>query len=210
MSILDDNLKKTSWPSKKNSLFSERKDWWNVAHLEIASVAEGLAIYAQSYKDAGDRLVEYAKSDKTSINILVFPILFLYRHYLELALKEIIIAATKYLEKGHNNVFSKHNLSQLWNRTKELISEIKIDIPNNDLNAVEYQILQFDRLDSSSQKFRYPVGNNGDVFVNISNSINIENVREIINGLWAWCFGIVCVLGEYEEAKINIDIKPKL
>ena len=185
MSLLEETLKKLSWPDKKKSLFSERKDWWNIARIEIANREEGLTIYAQSYKDAGDRLVEYAQLDKTSINLLVFPILFLYRHYLELALKEIIIAATKYLKKEHGKIFSCHDLSKLWKRTKELIYEVKMEISSDDMIAVENQILQFYQLDRTSQTFRYPIDNKGNILKNLSHCINIENVREIIDGLWS-------------------------
>ncbi|MBD3338588.1 MAG: hypothetical protein GF353_05750 [Candidatus Lokiarchaeota archaeon] len=200
MSLIEEHFKKLSWPEKKKSIFSERKDWWNKASLEISSNTEGLAIYTQSFKDAGDRLVEYAQSDKTSINFLVFPILFLYRHYIELALKEIILSATQYLEK-ENNAINSHNLSHLWDETKKLISEVDLDIPEDEIVAVENQIIQFHKLDMSSMTFRYPVDKQGNVFKNLSEYINIENVREIVDGLYAWCFGLVCVLGEYEDAK---------
>jgi len=188
-----------NWPDKKRSLFSERKDWWNLARLEIGNDAEGFAIYSKGYKDAADRLVEYTQKDKTSLNFLVFPILFLYRHYLELALKEIIIAANRYLEE-HNSIKS-HNLIQLWERVKGLISDANLDISSDDVNTVENQIFQFDNLDKSSMTFRYPVDKQGGVFENLSDYINIQNVKEIVDGLHSWCFGLVCVLGEYEEAK---------
>ena len=171
MSLLEENLKKFNWPDKKKSLFSDRKDWWNIARLQITSTSEGFDIYAQSYKDAGDRLVEYTQTDKTSINFLVFPILFLYRHYLELALKQIILAATKYIEKEQGDIFTNHDLSKLWKRTKDLISEIKMDIQCDDIIAVENQILQFYQLDASSQTFRYPIDIKGNIFKNFSNTI---------------------------------------
>jgi hypothetical protein len=131
---------------------------------------------------------------------MVFPILFLYRHYLELTLKEIILTATQYLEKSHDAINS-HNVSQLWEEAKKLISQVDLDIPNDDMVAVENQISQFHSLDKSSMTFRYPVDKQGNVFKNLSDYINIENIREIVDGLHAWCFGLVCVLGEYEDAK---------
>lgn len=199
MSLLEKNSKNFNWPDKKKSLFSERKDWYNLAHLEVVNKAQALAVYSQAYKDAGDRLVECAQTDKTSINFLVFPILFLYRHYLELALKETIIAATQYLEKDHD--IKGHNLIQLWEDAKKFIFEADLDIPNSEMDAVANQISQFHKLDQSSETFRYPVDNKGNIFPNLSDYINIQNVREIVDGLHAWFFGLICVLGEYEDAK---------
>ncbi|KAA0226940.1 hypothetical protein EDS67_18675 [candidate division KSB1 bacterium] len=199
MSLLEDRLQNLSWPEKKKSLFSERKDWWNVARLKIRGEAEGFSIYSEGYRDAADKLVEYAKTDQTSIDSLIFPILFLYRHYIELALKEIILAATLYLGKQHKSIKS-HNLTQLWQRVKELISEVELDIPIDEMIAIENQISQFDMLDNSSETFRYPVDKQGNVFKKLSDYVNVENVREIVDGLHTWCFGLVCVLGEYEDA----------
>lgn len=200
MSLLEETLKNLNWSDKKKSLFSKRKDWWNLARLDIRDDTEGFAIYSKGYKDAADRLVEYTQTDKTSINFLVFPILFLYRHYLELALKEIIIAANRFLEKEHN-VAKSHNIMHLWEKVKGLISDVDLDIPSNEMNAVENQISQFYKLDESSMTFRYPVNKQGRIFENLSDYINIQNVREIVDGLHSWCFGLVCVLLEYEDAK---------
>ncbi len=200
MSLLEEHLKKLSWPDKKKSLFSKRKDWWNIAHLEITNIDDGLSIYSQAYKDAADILVEHTQTDKTSLNFMVFPILFLYRHYIELALKEIILTASKYLGKKQSTI-NFHTLSKLWEEAKRLILEVDLDIPKDDIVAVANQILQFHNLDKSSMTFRYPADNQGNVFKNLSDYINIENVREIVDGLHAWFFGLACVLGEYQDAK---------
>jgi hypothetical protein len=200
MSILEEHLKNLNWPDKKKSLFSKRKDWWNFARIEITSMDEGLSIYSQAYKDAADRLVEHTQSDRTSLNFMVFPILFLYRHYIELALKEIILSASEYLEKEQKNT-NIHTLSKLWEEAKKLIFEVDLEIPNDEIIAIENQILQFHKLDKSSETFRYPFDRQGNVFKNLSDYINIENVREIVDGLHAWCFGLVCVLSEYQVLK---------
>lgn len=200
MGLMDDILKKSRWPDRKQSLFSERKDWWNNARLDISRVDEGYAIYSEAYKDAADRLVEYSKVNKTSINFLVFPILFLYRHYIELALKEIILTASVFLEKD-NKIMAGHNISRLWVESKKLISEIELDIPQQEINVLDFQIYQFHDLDKCSMTFRYPTDKSGNVYVNLSDSININNVQEIIAAMHCWFFGLVCVIGEYQDAK---------
>jgi len=208
MSLLEKHLNNSNWPDKKKSLFSTKKDWWNLARIEITDLDEGLTIYTDAYKNAADILVEYAKKDKTSINFLVFPILFLYRHYIELALKELIYTASKYLDDPQYS-FGSHNLIYLWEKTKKLISElVKVidgfNISEDELIAVENQIKQFDSLDKSSMTFRYPVDKNGNVIKNLSDYINIENVRQIMDGLFSWFYGLVCFIGEYQDLKNQI------
>lgn len=203
MSLIEKYLKNLNWPDKKKSLFSKRKDWWNLARIKITNLDEGFSVYSQAYKDAADILVEHTKKDKTSINFLVYPILFLYRHYIELALKELIYVASQYLEK-EQSAFNSHDLIFLWNKAKKLISELNIDIidiSEDDIKAVENQIKQFNELDKSSMTFRYPVDKKGDVFKNLSDYINVENIKEILDGLYAWFYGLVCVIGEYQDLK---------
>ncbi len=205
MSLLEKHFNSLNWPDKKKSLFSTGKDWWNLARIDITDLDEGLTIYTDAYKNAADILVDYTKEDKTSINFLVFPIIFLYRHYIELALKELIYTASKYLDDTQHS-FNSHNLLNLWKTTKKLISElVKIiddfDIPEDEIIAVENQIKQFDSLDKCSMTFRYPVDKNGNVFKNLSDYINIENVRQIMDGLYSWFYGLVCFISEYQELK---------
>ena len=48
-------------------------------------------------------------------------------------------------------------------------------------------------------KFGYPVDTKHYVFKNLSDYIIIENVGEMMDGLHVWFFGLVCVLGEYQD-----------
>ena len=92
--------------------------------------------------------------------------LFLFRHYLELALKSIIFGLRR-LETRRKNMpraervqqASGHNLGALW-------AEIKKDYPLNmgqkDWNGLDTAFLdecicEFDRIDPSSERFRYPL-----------------------------------------------------
>ncbi len=205
MSLLEIYLKDLSWPDKKKYLFATGREWWNLAQIQITNIDEGFTIYTDAYKYAADTLVEYAKRDKTSINFLIFPILFLYRHYIELALKQLIYTASKYLDNTQYS-FNSHDLISLWETTKELILKLvnvidDFNIPKNELIAVENQIKQFDSLDRSSMTFRYPIDKNGNVFKNLSDYINIENVRQIMDGLFSWFYGLVCFIDEYQELK---------
>lgn len=208
MSLLEKYLKDLSWPDKKKSLFATGKDWWHLAQIQITDIDEGFTIYTDAYKDAADSLVEHAKRYKASINFLVFPILFLYRHYIELVLKQLIYTASKYLGNTQYS-FKSHDLISLWETTKKLIFELDkfiddFNIPKDELTAVENQIKQFDSLDKSSMTFRYPIDKNGNVFKNLSDYINVENVRQIMDGLYAWFYGLLCFIDECQELKNQI------
>ena len=81
-----------------NSETSEKEDgklsisndvWWHNACLNFASMNNKWNLYAEGYKQAGDLLVKHVMDTQSEQDILVYPIFFLYRHYIELRSKDI-------------------------------------------------------------------------------------------------------------------------
>lgn len=88
---------------------------------------KGWLLYVKGYKEAGDLLIKQCQS--VNKNILVYPICFMYRHYIEIQLKELI---TKYEEfimgdvgslEGIPKKISHHELDKLWRDCKELLDK---------------------------------------------------------------------------------------
>lgn len=93
-----------------------------------------------------------------------YAIIFLYRHYLELRLKELILAYG-----GNLSVISnEHSLLNLW---KELRKQNDVQTEDldpetlKDIETAEKIITQFDEIDKKSQAFRYPIDRTGRVTV---------------------------------------------
>jgi hypothetical protein len=139
--------------------------------------------YIIGYKEAGDLLFQHTL-EKGRQNVLVFPIIFSYRHYIELILKEIISNNWDYL--GINKPFPKdHNIYELWKICRESIQKSDYLIDPQYAQSKEYQkeIVQvydsleddlkiFAEIDPDSQRFRYPVNNKG-------NPLGIDNKQLI-------------------------------
>src|SRR4030042_2814002 len=85
---MDLNFEPPPLPSAEDKLFTTAEDWWNNACLNF--IHNGWSIYAIGYKDAADILVSHIEEKRRYQDTLVYPIVFLYRQYLELALKDII------------------------------------------------------------------------------------------------------------------------
>ncbi|MFH1417471.1 MAG: hypothetical protein ABII12_04195 [Planctomycetota bacterium] len=85
---------------------------------------------------------------------LLLPMLYCYRHYLELALKHLIEELGS-LSRFHStlDLTKTHRLMQLWNAAKGLASNL-FDDDENDKN-VERLLNEFHQFDPSSQTFRY-------------------------------------------------------
>ncbi len=120
------------------------------------------------YKDAADLLLKHAvETDRR--NRMVFPTVFLYRHYIELILKEIIMNSREFLKMSRP--FPKgHDLLRLWKICRELMEAAdkvvdagfaESDAYQDEIvslyDALEADIGRFAEVDPDSEHFRYPV-----------------------------------------------------
>ena len=133
--------------------------------------------YCMGYRRAADALVLNLTQDDLSTRrdysryweSLGYTILFLYRHYLELRLKELFIVCGGQFEK----VNDKHYLLRLWEiflkRYEEFNKEYGIQSEGlseeslKDIETAGKIIAQFDDIDKKSQIFRYPIDKRGQV-----------------------------------------------
>jgi len=76
------------WPRKGDHLFVDRQDWYNNAVLN--GQRDNLSLYAMEYKRVGEILAEAVVESRRDHDSLVFPIVFVYRQYLEQRLKQLI------------------------------------------------------------------------------------------------------------------------
>ncbi|HMK50182.1 MAG TPA: hypothetical protein VK435_09020, partial [Thermodesulfovibrionales bacterium] len=76
-------------PSADDKLFQSADDWWHNACLNY--MHDSWPAYIIGYKKAADILVRHIKQKRRSQDTLVYPIIFLYRQYLELAIKNLIL-----------------------------------------------------------------------------------------------------------------------
>lgn len=102
--------------------------------------------YINSYKEAGDILVEAMCPD-----LFVFPIIFCYRQYLELLLKNIYFIKKK---DEYNSFINKvsHNLIKIWEFTTPIL---QAEIKEKEIKFIEKVVIFFDKLDPNSFTFRY-------------------------------------------------------
>ncbi len=86
---------------------------------------------------------------------MLFPIAFAWRHYTELALKDIIAAGRQLagLEWGYP---SGHKLLQLWKEARPHLEQLG-DPNAPELANVESNVCEFERIDQFADGFRYPL-----------------------------------------------------
>lgn len=149
------------------------------------------------YKNSADILLDKAIEEglKNRIDILdtfIFPILFLYRHSIEISLKLIYKEATGELLDGHN-------ILKLWNKIDKevirmLISENAITIEEEVLSEVKELIeeLQGNTLkelqgtDKNGDVWRYLINKKGNLYFNECKFIDYPNLKETINYIYSF------------------------
>src|SRR5438132_10675486 len=99
------------WPQKGDVLFDSADDWYHNACINLRFF--NWDWYASGYKLAGDVLVQHVVDTRDHRDTLVFPIVFNYRQYLELRLKEIIIVG-RILSDEASEFPPEHDLRVLW------------------------------------------------------------------------------------------------
>jgi hypothetical protein len=134
--------------------------------------------YADGYRIAADVLVKsciyqmpFGRGD---IDVLIYPIVFNYRHYVELRLKEIIIGL-KHCHGIDENVKLVHDIKILWSELKKLYQEFEEDNNTEDFENAERVIFEFAKIDPRSTAFRYPT--------QTMSKVNIRNFGEVMDRL---------------------------
>ena len=107
--------------------------------------------YAEAYKLGAETLVEHIRESRMHLDLLVFPIVFLYRQYLELRLKELIEITTGLNSEDRR----EHHLARLWRRVRPAL-EGAFPENSDDFDAAEKMVKDFQEADAGSFTFRYP------------------------------------------------------
>ena len=120
--------------------------------------------YTEGYRRGAVRLVEHIVEKHRDQDFLVYPIIFLYRHHIELALKRMIARTPHLLERPLSDVekqhLGKHRLDWLWQDLKPILAAIAeaagwSPLDSADVEGVDDYIRQLSSLDPDSFCFRY-------------------------------------------------------
>jgi hypothetical protein len=184
----------TSQNDKFPPLFkADDNDWKNNARI-LPEHYRG-EFYIVGYKKAADNLVAHVISTGCDQDTLIYPIAFLYRHYLELLFKNIIENGYKLLNRK-NEYPKNHYLDTLWTNAKDIINEIWEEEENSKEEEIEHFIAEFIKIDKSSQAFRYTKDKKGNEYLTEVELINIRHLSVCINSISDHLEGISAYITE--------------
>lgn len=146
------------------------------------------SFYSYGYRSAAEKLInDYNKLGLPERDAMVFPVIFLYRHYLELEIKDLIYR----IESCSGNAPSEithHSLLDIWNKLDSKYSSLSSFIPDDynfcstaDRNGIIDIIKEFNELDGKSFAFRYPRDRKGDKSIKNISHISLNNFKTEIS-----------------------------
>lgn len=198
-----DNRENMPWPKPGESLLSDgmgSETFVFPYEKMFPSDHERLGFFAMLFQERARDLVRVWLRSNDKPENYVYAVGFLYRHGIELYLKDIIARSYWFRRlglKAQRAALDGHRLCELWDRVKPLIA---VYIENDEARTFEKQLLQLDELDRSSDGFRYPFGfadRNG-IRRPLLDGIayqSFDNLVWILDGVCSWLASV----GDMEE-----------
>jgi hypothetical protein len=177
------------------------RDWQNNACIYPLAVDPTYA-YIEGYKRAADLLVSHIKATSRDQDFLVYPIVYLYRHHLELSLKEIVRNGSTLLDDSALKAEQTHSLTKLWPIAKKVIQKVWPEEPDNsEYVKIDHFISEIAKFDDSSTTFRYPRTRQGANTVQGLQHINLRHFAECMQSICSLLDGASLGISFYLDEK---------
>jgi len=165
------------WPEKGDRLLRSSDDWNTAATFSEHRLSRDVYIW-DGYMTAGAALVDEAEREPADRDVLVYPILFNYRHGLEMAMKWTIEQYGAYF--GLYLDEKNHDLLALWRLCKQILIEASPHEKHDDLEVVEGIVKELHDWDKYATAFRYSTDKNGVMIPLPDHPIDLANVQRIM------------------------------
>ncbi len=168
------------WPKKCDRLIRPSGNWERGVTFPKSARTRHVYIWS-GYFHAAEALIRACDDDPTARELLIYPILFTYRHAIELAMKWVITQYGCYADVETGEI-EHHDLWSLWKICRVVIAEVGGQ-EDPALPAVEQLIKEIHDLDKSGMAFRYSAKKGGAAIKLPEGAIDLENVRDVMEGV---------------------------
>lgn len=189
-------------PNPGDKLFISDTDWWHNACLGFGS--NKWDMYATGYKDAADIVVNHIVETRQGMDFLVYPVAFLYRHYIELRLKELLTEGQQLLDETYD-LMGGHDIDALWCKCRQILEKVWPNGSKTELGDVGALIAEFRQFDKTSQSFRYPVLNDGSPTLPDLQHVNLRHLKDVTGSLALLLDGASSGIAAYLQDKHSIE-----
>ncbi len=180
------------WPKKGDILFPKNAfdphspTWVNLEWL--AGWVYDDSLYAQGFKEAGDKIIKELSrgEDGRHPDMFFIPIAYLYRHSLELSMKQIIGLGVglEFIaeDEGVRYALKHHDLNKLWYYVRKIAEE---GSAQDELDAVGRVIQAFHAIDKSGQNLRYSKKLSGEKTIkDYPQFVRLDELQKVVAGVF--------------------------
>ena len=203
--------------ARQRKLFTIGEHHGNVVLNYAGHPVNQFALVASSYAEAATVLRKKFEAERHT-DFDAYPIVFLYRHALELYLKAVLLLGNRLAVTSGNtelhtdDIFTGHSLSANLPVVKEIFTEVGWgdDYPHMGLEDASFEeiVKEFDALDRGSYTFRYTVKKDGTASIAEHFAFSISDfatiMERILNNLSGACLGLEEISGfmakQYRDA----------
>jgi hypothetical protein len=185
------------WPRTGDHPFKVSDDSSMNAYVE-ESVGTRLVLMTSGYKMGADLMVEQAGNSNSGRAQLVYPIIFNYRHFLELSLKSLLVAFGPSVGVSPN--WKSHDLATLWGLFKEMLLGYGDEDPDATNPIVERIIAEFAKIDPNSYAYRYPVDTKGRPIPIGVSELDLDVLKDVMEGVAGYFTGCDGYLDHLQDA----------
>jgi len=185
---------------RKSRVFGIESRNWHLNALVGSYFSLDMRLYAEGYYLGANLLVGEINKGGPS-NVLVYPICFLYRHFIEIALKGIIEG---FSGLGYSveldRIRRTHDLATLLDVTGNMVRKHFETSLSEDTKKT---ILEINGIDPKSQVFRYSVSKRGDQFFPNHDVIGLGTLKNKMTRVYDELLGTLIGIDE------ELNKKPK-
>jgi hypothetical protein len=149
----------------------------------------------EGYKRAADMLIEHSSGNRIDRGYVVYPVIFCYRHYIELSLKTMLLEYGPTVGILPN--WKDHDLKKLWPSFEDVLR--RYGVSDEADGPVRECVLELAKIDPKSFTFRYPVSRKGEPVEVDVELLDLLQLREVMQGIYGYFAGVGGYLHEIKR-----------
>ena len=168
-------------------IFKPHNNKWNACLQNYM----GFSQLAGYYLESANALIEGTIENRSKLDVYVYSAVFLYRHSVELLLKELIWMSNYLLCRG-KTFPHHHKLMDLWSCLKsnaKSLLESEFPLNKEEVRYVEATLGEIMKHDPESDAFRYPLNKKMQRPHSDINYVNVRSLYERFNQIHEEYFG---------------------
>jgi hypothetical protein len=195
------------WPMKGDRAFSSGRHRHALAYPTWMPVTSRNGMIAEGFRASADYVVRMLETEREHRYADMFfnPVTFLYRHFMEVAMKSIIQNGVALHIIPHEDVAKLgHNLHVLWNKCRKVIEAVNQGADPEPVLAVEQIVLEFHEIDQTGQELRYAVDTKGnECLTKAPEQVCLLNLRDVMEGVYNFFMGCDAQLDHLVECQAD-------